>query len=281
MTDLVNLGAVPTVPTDLDSEIRRLAELTASAYLRLGKCLLAMKETEGWVGLGFPSWEAYIDARFGRKIRWVQYLLRTATKTEGLSRLQAAAPALGASKVRIIADAATPETEEKLIGWGRRLSCRDLEAKVRAAREAGDEGVDPPMETPMSRFFSLFPGQKATVDKALEMAAAASGSSKTGNLLEMICAEFVATYSQDEEADRVAWRARLREVIRYLAEEDPQAVVPVLEAAGWKTISSVDELLAAGDTLGARGTLVALRVLAVPDTPERPSPVHEAVEAGE
>ena len=238
---LSRIGAASGLPLPdsaegLDSEVRGLVASMDKEALRLGDLLREVQRTEGWAPLGFQTFDEYLKHRFDRRRRWAQLVIRAAEKMEELPLLREKASVLGPSKTRLLADAATPETEEAWIERGVSSTFRDLKAAVTSCRDNGgaEKGkVDPGAEKTTTTYFSLYTGQSETVERALEIAARSTNSEKRGHNLEMIAAEFLTVYGTEEEDEAVVFRARLREVIDHLATQDEKAVLRVLEAAGW------------------------------------------------
>lgn len=212
----------------LDGEVRTIVTMGDSLALRLGAVLRMMRDRRGWAALGYEDFDGYLEARFQRKRRWAQYQIATADKLDALPTLAAALGTLGPTKVRLLAEIATPENEADLLARYEGQSVRQIEQVVdderHRARQAGEVEV-------MERLtFMLAPGQAATVRAALGIMAAMADSDKPGHLLEMMAAEVLATYDADHHADAI-----IGAVGRFIAGtgRGPEVVVKSLLAAGW------------------------------------------------
>jgi hypothetical protein len=142
----------------LEAQLLRLARAGAVIERRLGPGLLALSARHLYRRLGFVRLGDYLTERLGMSLRRCQSILRLERALRDLPVVAAAfdAGALPPSKVRVVASAATPDTQELWLARAQRLTVRDLEAAARAARpakrleetdpasrEAGGDGVVP------------------------------------------------------------------------------------------------------------------------------------------
>jgi len=185
-----------------DKRIKQICDTGNELALELGQLLRDMRDLHGWNKLGYPSFDDYIRARFNRRLRWAQDKIQTADILRSRPALREASEALGATKTRIIAQAHLgPEGEAVVLNAAPHISTRDLaELAHQEQRKARAAGVAPPVgdggiECPSSIYFSVFPGQKGTIDQALGVAGKMAASSSRGHQLEMVSAEFLATYN--------------------------------------------------------------------------------------
>jgi len=123
---------------------RRLVALSRSAgalRLAIGDALRLLRETGGYLELGFSSVGAYGFERTGRKPRWVDESARVAGRLVGLPELRAALERgrLGWSMVELLAREATAETEVQLIAEARGMTVRAMRERL-AGRS--DDGAD-------------------------------------------------------------------------------------------------------------------------------------------
>ena len=124
---------------------RRLVALSRSAgalRLALGDGLRLLRETGGYLELGFSSVGAYGFERIGRKPRWVDESARVAARLVELPALRVALErgALGWSMVELLAREATPGTEVQLIAEARGMTVRAM--RERLADRAGEDQVE-------------------------------------------------------------------------------------------------------------------------------------------
>ncbi|MBI1951700.1 MAG: DUF222 domain-containing protein [Acidobacteria bacterium] len=127
----------------LESQLARLVRASATLERRLGSGLAALHAGQLYRHLGYVRAADYLTERLGMSLRRCQSLLRTERALRDLPTVAAALDtgALGASKVQIIAAAATPETQEIWLARAQRLTVRQLEELVRADRaEASGAG---------------------------------------------------------------------------------------------------------------------------------------------
>jgi len=121
---------------------RRLVAVSRSAgalRLAVGDALRLLRETGGYLELGFSSVGAYGFERIGRKPRWVDESARVAARLVGLLGLRAALERgeLGWSMVELLAREATLETEAQLIADARGMTVRAM--RERLAGQSGDD----------------------------------------------------------------------------------------------------------------------------------------------
>jgi len=128
---------------------RRLVALSRSAgalRLAVGDALRTMRETGGYLELGFSSVGAYGFERVGRKPRWVDESARVAARLVELPELRAALERgrLGWSMVELLARDANPENEAQLVAEAGGMTVRAM--RERLAGRSGDDEVG--MTTP-------------------------------------------------------------------------------------------------------------------------------------
>jgi len=122
----------------LQAQLLRLGRAGALIERRLGPGLLALGARHLCRRLGFVRLGDYLTERLGISLRRCQSIVRLERALRDLPAVAAAfdAGALAPSKVRIVASAATPETQHLWLARAQRLTVRDLEAAARAARDA-------------------------------------------------------------------------------------------------------------------------------------------------
>jgi HNH endonuclease len=122
----------------LQAQLLRLARAGALIERRLGPGLLALGARHLYRRLGFVRLGDYLTERLGISLRRCQSIVRLERALRDLPAVAAAfdAGAVPPSKVRIVASAATPETQHLWLARAQRLTVRDLEAAARAARDA-------------------------------------------------------------------------------------------------------------------------------------------------
>lgn len=169
---------------------------------------------------GFESFADYAASELGLHKRKAERLRRIYfdlenLREEGLDpKLRRRIIELGWSKVREVLRVVSVTNAEQWIDMAETLNYEELtfavrqalEAREAARKEALERGEEVPEEAPAdpaglpedykslkSMPFSVFPGQKETIDQALERASQITESVKKGHNLEMICTDFLAT----------------------------------------------------------------------------------------
>jgi len=131
----------PAWLVDIDQRLVALSRSAGALRLAVGDALRLLRETGGYLELGFSSVGAYGFERIGRKPRWVDESARVSERLTGLPGLRGALKRgeLGWSMVELLAREATPETETQLIAEARGMTVRAM--RERLAGRAGDDEV--------------------------------------------------------------------------------------------------------------------------------------------
>jgi hypothetical protein len=118
----------------LESEILRLARAAGLLESRLGPGLVLMVSGRLYRRLGYVRLADYLSERLGMSLRRCQAIARLSRAVRDLPLVASAfaSGALSPSKLRVVASAATPETQDLWLGRARRLSVRQLEELARA-----------------------------------------------------------------------------------------------------------------------------------------------------
>jgi len=130
----------PAWLVDIDRRLVALSRSAGALRLAMGDALRLLRETGGYLELGFSSVGAYGFERVGRKPRWVDESARVAGRLAGLPGLRAALEQgrLGWSMVELVAREATPANEAQLIAEAAGMTVRAMRERL-AGRSAGGE----------------------------------------------------------------------------------------------------------------------------------------------
>jgi len=125
---------------DIDRRLVALARSAGALRLAIGDALRLLRETGGYLELGFSSVGAYGFERIGRKPRWVDESARVAGRLAGLPGLRAALERgeLGWSMVELLAREATAETEGELVSEARGETVRAMRERLAGRSDDGD-----------------------------------------------------------------------------------------------------------------------------------------------
>lgn len=171
-----------------------LSQLENISHIVIAELLTEIKEKKYWEVWGFNSLGDYIEKELGFTSVKGRYLINVFTKfhkelgmdKEDLRRYEW-------SKLAVIFRIATPTNYKNLLQKTRDLSIRELTEYVKDIKES---------ETDKEQFsnirFKVNNEQLATINLALQEAQSITGSEKGGNLLELICAEFLSHRINDE-----------------------------------------------------------------------------------
>jgi len=130
----------PAWLSDIDRRLVALSRSAGALRLAVGDALRLLRETGGYLELGFSSVGAYGYERIGRKPRWVDESARVSGRLAGLPGLRAALQQgrLGWSMVELLAREATPETEAQLIAEARGSTVRAMRERLAGRSDDGD-----------------------------------------------------------------------------------------------------------------------------------------------
>jgi len=130
----------PAWLSDIDRRLVALSRSAGALRLAVGDALRLLRETGGYLELGFSSVGAYGYERIGRKPRWVDESARVSGRLAGLPGLRAALQQgrLGWSMVELLAREATPETEAQLIAEARGTTVRAMRERLAGRSDDGD-----------------------------------------------------------------------------------------------------------------------------------------------
>jgi len=130
----------PAWLVDIDLRLVALSRSAGALRLAIGDALRQLRETGGYLELGFSSVGAYGFERIGRKPRWVDESARVSGRLAGLPGLRAALErgALGWSMVELLARDATPEDEAPLIAEACGMTVRAMRERLAGRSDEGD-----------------------------------------------------------------------------------------------------------------------------------------------
>jgi hypothetical protein len=119
-------------------QLVRLVKATAAIDRRLGRGLDLLHTGQLYRQLGYVRAADYVTERLGMSLRRCQSLLRMERALRDLPSVAAAfdSGSLGVSRARVIADVATPDTQELWLARAGKLTVRQLEEQARADRAA-------------------------------------------------------------------------------------------------------------------------------------------------
>jgi hypothetical protein len=165
-----------------------------------GELLYEVANNKYWQDWEFESFADYCESELNMRERKAKYLISIYNKfvielnlpTDILLELQW-------SKAKELISVITEDNWPDLIDGLNDLTMREVKEKVRGiklgiADESGDDDSPPesdPITTRMS--FNLSEEQANNIRIALDLAASMSGSDKTGNQLDLICSDFLAS----------------------------------------------------------------------------------------
>jgi len=132
----------PVWLVELDRRLVALSRSAGALRLAVGDALRLLRESGGYLELGFSSLGAYGFERIARKPRWADESARVSGRLAGLPGLRATLKRgeLGWSMVELLAREATAETEAQLIAEARGKTVRAMREWL--AGQAGDGAAE-------------------------------------------------------------------------------------------------------------------------------------------
>ncbi len=202
------LATVDSIPVDSDADyeykdLRRkvmsLREKTDESYWDLAVALEDVYERNCYRAWGFDSWKDYVENEIDIHIRKAQYLVQIQKWfNEMTPAIQNWIRSMGWTKSRMLMHVVTPENARE---WRARVDGKTVaeidrmlkESKAAGEGEGGASPSDGDDEKPKNLNFKLFPGQMDNWKRAAEVAMGPAESDKPGNLLDLICTEYISS----------------------------------------------------------------------------------------
>jgi hypothetical protein len=171
---------------------------------------------------GYPSWDMYVSTEVGLNVRTAQYLtslyvwfvhhIGKDLEKEELDEMIEEVRSLGWTKARCLAGVCEKDDWREWIDRAKRMSSSELEAATKKAL-IKKEGGDPSDVEEMKTFScKLALEQKDTVDQALELAGTRAESKKKGNLITLICLEFLTDNMAEDKGVEVSREKMIRRI---------------------------------------------------------------------
>jgi hypothetical protein len=195
----------------VDLVLRRNERQAARARLLAAAYLLDLADRRLFRELGYSSVMHYGTHALGLAPREVWDRLRVARALRDLPAVTAALRRgrLSWSKVREITRVATAETDQDWVARGERLSCRELEAAVAAARSPATETTGPTRyacrfvdDRTVRVTVDLTPEQFALLEQAIGTIRQHLGTEDAADALELIARAYLARVGDDVPALR-------------------------------------------------------------------------------
>lgn len=234
---------------DLRRRVMSLRAKTDESYWDLAVALEDVYERGCYRAWGFESWKDYVENEIDIHIRKAQFLVQIQKWINEMKpNVQAWIRAMGWTKARMLISVITAENARE---WKARLDGKtvaEIDKMLKEMKAAKDEsesagGADSSEDKPKSVNFKLFPLQLDNWTRAAELAMGPAESDKPGNLLDLICTDYIASnmtirsigdllgkyektlgvrlVAYDEKKDRVVYG---EDLIRQLDEEEPEDV---------------------------------------------------------
>lgn len=216
---------------ELRSKVKTLRAQVEEGYWELSQALHEVYETSAYVAWGYDSWKEYVESdELDFQLRKAQYLVSIATWFGKLNKgVQKWVAALGWSRAKELVGRVTNENAAE---WKKKVAGKTviqiqemLKADAAGDGGGGDGGGDGGSgegqdEKPSRWAFSLFKGQRESVEAAMDLAKKASQSDKEGNNLTLICTEYMANNAAIDSADEYLKRVEKTLGVQLIAYQD-------------------------------------------------------------
>lgn len=164
-----------------------------SKWYELGKVLQEIFEKKFYLVYA-PNWKEFCLKSFDFQWRYADYLRLTQKRCEEVGIDPDIAAEIGISKMKEIVPIITKTNKNHWIAKARKKGSTTASLNVEVRLAQGKISKDEAKKLPMKIFFSLYEGQKEIWDRAIELASRMLASEKIGLAVEMICADFLASY---------------------------------------------------------------------------------------
>ena len=214
MTDLKTVDdGKPEVKddTELRTKVKTLRLQVEEGYWDLSQALHEVHSNSSYVAWGYDSWKEYVESEeLDFQLRKAQYLVSISAWFSKLNKgVQKWVSALGWSRAKELVGRVTNENAAE---WKKKIADKtvvQIQAMLKGEEESdsggeggeGGDGEGGESDKPSRWAFSLFSGQRETIESALDLAKKSSQSDKEGNNLTLICTEYMASNAAVESAD--------------------------------------------------------------------------------
>lgn len=177
---------------DAYSTLETLLDNNALDEFRMGG-VLAKIQTEGWFG-EHPNFRTLIEAEFGLAYRTAMAYVALYKNVVNSELSWDVLKPLGWTKVSILSPILDKDNCEEILKTVDGMNTLQVQEYVREFQKGNATTTEVPADVSelKTKSFKLFPGQKESVEMALEKAMNEAGSESESHALEMICVDFVA-----------------------------------------------------------------------------------------
>lgn len=172
------------------------------SYFELAGLLYRAFDLGAHKSWGYTTWKEYVEKEIEMSIRKVQFFISIwdwfyvqINDKDIKEKLKG----IGWTKVKEMVGVVTPDNADEWIEKAKNMNAIDFAEACRRFKKgiSGDDGgcVDGPGEVESSRriAFKLMGDQSITVEDAMDMAKEITGSDKKGNLITLICTDFLSS----------------------------------------------------------------------------------------
>lgn len=178
---------------ELDNKVGEMKNSIFDTYFDMGLALKEIRDEGLYKELGYESLEKYVEDRHRFKYRKAAYLISIVENCQLAGIEKEDIRGVEWSKMKEITPVLTDENRGEWLLKARDMSVEQLRKAVKEAQGEQD------YEEKYYLGFSLSPGQKEVVDRALEIAGLLAGSDVKSYQLEIMAQEFIGTYGAMDE----------------------------------------------------------------------------------
>lgn len=192
-------------------ELNGLLESQSFDEFRMGG-ILAKIQVEGWLG-EHPNFRSLVEAEFGIKYRtammWVAMYNNLVESGVSYSKLKR----LGWTKIALLAPILTQDNVEEIVPAIEGMTALQVGEFVRNfnAGTASASSIPSDVSELKSKTFKLFPGQKESVELALDKAKKDASTDSDSAALEFICIDFASGTKKKAAATKTTTEVKVPE----------------------------------------------------------------------
>lgn len=180
-------------PDKLRKDALRYVKQYDDANLKLSEILYQIRAHALWKSWGYKSFQEYVDTELSISRRKADYLVQTWTWFTVDNDLKDVLKSLGWSKAIRLVGVITDKNKDDILKNVVNLNVDEISAYVKNVKESQSTDVENfDKDVIIRETFLLTKEQAVNLESALIQAQKMSGSSKKGNLLDLICTEFLA-----------------------------------------------------------------------------------------
>jgi len=197
----------PEEATELRTRIQDRRKMIDESYWELAQDLHMVLNSTCYIEWGFENFASYVTSEVGMKPRSVDYLTGIASWFGKMPKpIQNWVKSLGWSAAKELTGKVTAENWKDIKKDIKGMSVIQINEYFKAQKEAAKMGAELTEEKPKGISFRLFEAQMENVQNALAQAKEMGNTDKSGNALDLICTEFLASHAGETDLNEYLGR---------------------------------------------------------------------------